>query len=62
VPGDRGNGPLVANLETRDAELGAGACAERAYSDYRVVAKAFASRLPRRQAKAIAGWMRAFRA
>lgn len=31
--------PLLAKLETRDAELGAGACAERAYSDYRVVAR-----------------------
>lgn len=29
-----------ANLETRDAELGAPACAERADSDYRVVAVA----------------------
>lgn len=31
---------LLAHLAFRDAELGAGACAERAYSDYRVVAEA----------------------
>jgi hypothetical protein len=48
TPGIRGLptgvGPVLrfANLETRDAELGAGACAERAYSDYRVVAEAVA--------------------